>query len=366
LPRLRIAHVTLGLATGGQERLLVDFARHTDASQFELIFISLTTRGSLAETLESHGCRVLALDDPGGLRPALIGRLKQIFRAEGIDVVHTHDDRPLIYGAPAGRWAGKRVVHTQHHGKLPHVSWKQECLVRWAGRLAHAFVTVSRDSARHYVASGLPAKRVSTIWNGIDLDAFAYQGPLIGGPAMTVARLSPEKNLPNLLRAAAIVRESDAAFRLEIAGDGPCREDLVKLAHELNLGSVVKFLGEVRDIPTLLARAGMFVLASKSEGISLTLLEAMARGLPVVATRVGGNPEVVLDGQTGILVPSDDSPALAEAIMRVREKFDDARLMGRAGRKRVEEHFEIRGMIAQYEQLYLGERQRAEPAPVAV
>jgi len=352
--------VTLGLAVGGQERLLVEFARHADKSHFELVFISLTDRGPLAERLEAEGCKVIALQTPGGLQPSLIRTLKNVFREEKIDVVHTHDDRPLIYGAPAGRWAGVRVIHTQHHGKLPGVGRKQEFLVRWAGRLAHAFVTVSRDSARYYVEAGLPAKRVSTIWNGIDLETFAFQGPLIGGPALTVARLSPEKNIANLLRAAALVRDGDAAFRLEIAGDGPCREDLVKQAHELKLNDIVKFLGEVRDVPGLLSRAGLFVLPSKSEGISLTLLEAMARGLPVVATKVGGNPEVVLDGQTGILVPSDDAPALARAILQIRKAFDDARLMGRAGRKRVEEHFEIHSMIAQYERLYRGEPQRAE------
>jgi glycosyltransferase involved in cell wall biosynthesis len=353
--RLRVAHVTLGLMTGGQERLLVEFARHRNQERFELVVVSLTERGVLADVLETHGCKVIALGSPGGLRPRLVGKLKRLFCHEGIDVVHTHDDRPLIYGVPAARWAGRRVVHTQHHGKLPHVDGKQEFLVRWIGRLAHAFVTVSRDAARYYIDGGLPSRRVSAIWNGIDVETFAYQGPMMGGPALTVARLSPEKNIANLLRAAALVRDVDPAFRLEIAGDGPCRQDLVRLADDLNLGSVVKFLGEVRDVPALLSRAGLFVLPSRSEGISLTLLEAMARGLPVVATRVGGNSEVVLDGQTGCLVPSDDSALLAQAIQAVRERTEDSRQMGRIGRRRVEDLFEVRGMVAHYERLYLGE-----------
>lgn len=352
---MRVAHVTLGLSTGGQERLLLDFARYADRTQFEPLFVSLTDRGALADELERLGGRVVTLGDAGGVRPSLVGRLRKLFRGERIDVVHTHDDRPLTYGIPAGRLAGCRVVHTQHHGKLPHVGSKQEFLVRWIGRLAHAFVTVSRDSAKHYIDAGLPSRLVRTICNGIDTDAFAFQGPLIGGPAVTVARLSPEKNIPNLIRAARLVADRDPDFRLEIAGDGPDRNHIARLIDDLGLANMVKCLGEVHDVPALLARAGLFVLPSKSEGISLTLLEAMARGLPVVATSVGGNPEVVLDGQTGILVPSDDSAALAEAILRVRSKFDDARLMGRAGRRRVEVHFDVRGMVAQYEQLYVGD-----------
>ena len=344
----RVAHVTLGLATGGQENLLVEFARRADRERFDLEFVSLTDRGLLAETIESHGWPVVALNAPGGLRPGLVWRLRRLFRERAIDIVHTHDDRPLIYGVPAGRWAGTRVIHTHHHGLLPGTSRSQLRLTRWAGRLAHAFVTVSQDAARHLIEQGLPADRISTIWNGIDLDRFAFTGCVAAGPVVCVARLSPEKNIADLLRAAAIVSAKDANFRLRIAGDGPCRAELAQLAQELKLGSAVEFLGEVRDVPALLAEASLFVLPSKSEGISLTLLEAMARGLPVVTTRVGGNPEVVDPGRTGLLVPSRDPAALAAAILQVRGNAE----MGRAGRTRVETHFDAAEMVKKYETLY--------------
>ena len=151
------------------------------------------------------------------------------------------------------------------------------------------------------------------------------------------------------MRASNIVRDQDPTYRLEIAGDGPCREELVRLTHELGIGSAVKFLGEVRNIPELLARASLFVLSSKSEGISLTLLEAMALGLPVAATAVGGNPEVVVDGQTGRLVPAESPAELAGAILQIRRHGENAQIMGRAGRRRVESCFDIRKMVAQYE-----------------
>ena len=357
-----VAHVSLGLDTGGQERLLVEFARCADRERFDLTFVSLTSRGTLAGAIEEHGWPVVALEEPGGFRPGLVLRLRKLFRERGIRVVHTHDDRPLTYGVPAARLAGARAIHTQHHGQLPGQKAHHNLASSWIGRMASAFVTVSRDSARHHVLTGVPAAKVRTIWNGVDLDRFAFRGPAIGGPVVTVARLSADKDIATLLHASRIVREQDPAYRLEIAGDGPCREELVRLTHELGIGSAVKFLGEVRNIPELLARTSLFVLPSKSEGISLTLLEAMALGLPIAATAVGGNPEVVIDGQTGRLVPAEAPADLAEAILQIRSNGENAQLMGRAGRRRVESCFDIRKMVAQYESLYLAEPVTA-PAP---
>ena len=365
-PRIRIAHVSLGLDTGGQERLLVEFARCADRERFDLTFVSLTTRGKLAGALEEHGWPVLALEESGGFRPSLVLRLRKRFREHGIQVVHTHDDRPLTYGVPAARLAGARAVHTQHHGYLGGQKAHHNLASSWIARMTTAFVTVSLDSARHHADIGIPRSKLRTLWNGVDLDRFAFRGPAVAGPVVTVARLSADKDIATLLRAARIVRDQDPAFRLEIAGDGPCREELVRLTHELEIGSAVKFLGEVRDVPELLGRASLFVLPSKSEGISLTVLEAMALGLPVVATAVGGNPEVVVDGQTGRLVRAEAPDALAAAILRIRRHVEDAQIMGRAGRRRVESCFDIRQMVAQYERLYVGEPVSATAAPSEV
>ena len=142
-----------------------------------------------------------------------------------------------------------------------------------------------------------------TILDGIDVERFAFSGPSPAGPIVAVARLSPEKDLGNLIRAVAIAGSQNPDLKVEVAGDGPCRAELERLVVELGLQHRVLFLGEVHDVPSLLARGSLFVLPSRSEGISLTLLEAMACGLPVVATRVGGTPEVVLDGESGLLVP---------------------------------------------------------------
>ncbi len=351
--RLRVAHVTWGLNVGGLEKLLVEFARHADRTRFELHFVSLTTRGTLAADLERLGWPVTALEEPDGLRPGLVLRLAQLFRGLRPDAVHTHDERPLVYAGAAARLARvPRVVHTRH-GQKARNSRRQVFLFRVAAGLADRVACVSDDATSLTLREGVSPCRVVTVRNGIDLTRFAYTGPAPGGPVVTVARLSPEKDVATLVRAAAVAVRERPSFRLEVAGDGACMLGLRRLTAELGLGQHVLFHGEVRDVPALLGRAAVFALPSVEEGISLTLLEAMARGLPTVATRVGGNPEVVVDGETGALVPSRDPEALARALLRVLADPEAARRMGEAGRWRVEAHFDVRRMVAAYEAAYL-------------
>jgi glycosyltransferase involved in cell wall biosynthesis len=351
--RLRVVHVTPGLDMGGLEKLLVEFARHADRARFLLRFVSLGGRGVLADEIEECGWPVTALDAPGGLRPGLLLRLASLFRHWQTDVIHTHDERAYVYGAFAGKLARiPRICHTQHGRKT--LSRRQMLLVGAASRLIHHFVGVSQDVSRWAARQSIRSRVVRTIHNGIDVERFPYSGPQPHGPAVLVARLSPEKDVQTLLRATALVLRDDPTFRLDIAGDGPSMPALRQTANTLGLDKCVRFLGQVRDVPAVLGRAGLFVLSSLCEGISLTLLEAMASGLPVVATRVGGNSEVVADGETGLLLPASDPPALAAALLRLRRANGEASRMGRAGRRRVEERFDVRRMVAQYEQMYLG------------
>jgi glycosyltransferase involved in cell wall biosynthesis len=341
------------LDIGGQEKLLVEFAHHADRERFDLCFVSLTDRGRLAEAIEEFGWPVLAMHEPPGLRPGIGVRLARLLRRERIDVLHTHDERPLIYGALAACLArGRRHVHTRH-GQRPEITRGQMWLIKLASWGTGEFVCVSDDAGRVAASHGISAGKIRTVRNGIDLEKFSYCGPRPGGPAVLVARLSPVKDVETLLRAAAVASEEQPDFRLEIAGDGPCLPALRRLTAELGLGERVTFLGEVGDVPALLGRAGLLVLSSVSEGVSITLLEGMARGLPIVATRVGGNPEVVADGVTGLLVPPRDPAALARAMLRVWRDPEAARQMGLAGRRRVEEQFDVRRMVAQYEAMYL-------------
>jgi glycosyltransferase involved in cell wall biosynthesis len=287
-----------------------------------------------------------------GLRPSLIYQLARLFRNERIDVVHTHNTKPLLYAGPAARLAGVGgVIHTRH-GQRHGATRRQNLLFSLAARCADRMVCVSDDSARRCGDEGVDPDKTTTLYNGIDTTRFAFSGPDSSGPALYVGRLSPEKDLPTLLRAAAIVVTKRPSFRLRIAGAGVSLPELVALSAKLGLPNAVEFVGEVRDIPSLLRGASMFVLSSLTEGVPLTVLEAMACGLPVVATRVGGTGEAVAEGATGLLVDPGRPQQLADALMQVFDDPERARQMGAAGRTRAEALFDVRTMVRRYQSLY--------------
>jgi glycosyltransferase involved in cell wall biosynthesis len=351
-PVLRVAHVVLQLDRGGMEKLLVEFAQHANRQQFDLRFVSLSGRGALAAEIEACGWPVTALEEPPGLRPGMIERLRRLFRKWEIDIVHTHNTKPLLYAGPAARLAGVPVVVHTAHGQRYGSSRPHTWMFVLACRTANRVVCVSHDSARLRLREGVPSAKTCTIWNGINVSRFSCRGPNPDGPAVLVARLVPEKSVETLLRAAALALRAEPSFRLEIVGDGPRFAALNQLARDLGISRQVSFLGEVAEVGDLLGRARMFVLPSLTEGISLSLLEAMAQGLPVVATAVGGTPEVVVDGQSGLLVPPVDPAALAAAMLRIWSDPELSRRMGAAARQRVEQDFNVAITTANYESLY--------------
>lgn len=350
----RVAHVSLGLEMGGMEKLLVEFARHADRKRFHLHFVCLERRGMLADEVESFGWRVEAMGKHPGVRPGLVLRLAKHFRRLGIDVVHTHNLPACLYGVPAARLARVPVVLNTRHGQGEKAGSRQARALAWAARLADQVICVSHDSSDLAVRCGIPPRRVTTIWNGIDMERFAFHGPCIDAPAIVVARVVPEKDIATSLRAIVLVTRQLPQFAFRVVGDGPCRHALESLAIQLGIQNRVEFLGRADDIPGHLSRASMFILSSLTEGVSISLLEAMAIGLPVVATRVGGNVEVVLDAQTGILVNPADPAGIAQAILQLAQNADLSRRMGRAGRRRVEQTFDVRRMVQSYEQRYQG------------
>jgi glycosyltransferase involved in cell wall biosynthesis len=350
-PRIRVAHVAPGLAVGGLERMLVDLARHSDRSRFELSFIAIGENGAMGQELAALGHSVTALGKKAELDPSLCLRLRRHLLESGAEVVHTHNNTALVYGAVAARLVGARqIIHTRH-GVEP-VSRKAAALIRLIARSVNRLVCVSEDNAGLALNEGMPSDRLQTLLNGIDVQAFPYRGPSSGGRLVTVARLSPEKDIGTLIRAVAIARSSRQDLRLDIVGDGPCRDQLETLSASLGLNDAIRFLGERYDVAEVLPSASLFILPSLTEGISLTILEAMSIGLPVVATAVGGNLEVVVDGVTGRLVKPGDPEALAQAICHVLAAPGAARRMGRLGRERVEANFDIRRTVRQYETLY--------------
>jgi glycosyltransferase involved in cell wall biosynthesis len=272
-------------------------------------------------------------------------------------VLHTHNAAPHLVGAPAARLARVPVVVHTRHGRHLHHARKTKLAARFATWQTDRVVAVSADAAE--VARSVdhaPDSRLQIIRNGIDLERFPARSDSGGRPirrAVHVARLDDSiKDQTSLLRAIRIVADSEPGFALDIVGDGPSRHDLETLCDELDLRCHVRFLGYRHDVRDLLNVADLFILSSVTEGLSISILEAMASGLPVVATNVGGNPEIVLDQKTGILVPIRNPPSLARGILRLMAHPARAEEMGRAGRRRVEEEFDLRHAAAQYEELY--------------
>jgi sugar transferase (PEP-CTERM/EpsH1 system associated) len=341
------------------EKLLVEFARHCDRSAFELIFISLQSRGDLAREIESCGWQIIALEKREGLQPSVVLRLANQLRTIRPHVVHTHNTAAYFYGVAAAKFVHvPRVIHTRH-GQRINASSRQTLVFSQMSRWVEHIVSVSSDGSQMTKQEGICDQKLKTIHNGVDLHRYVPRAQRAPGRALVVARLSPEKDIATLLQAMKHVTEihdsTSNRLMLDVVGDGSERESLQQLSQKLGICDRVFFHGMQDDIASRMHDASLFVLPSTSEGISLTILEAMASGLPVVACRVGGNPEVVVDGETGILVPARDPKSLAEALIRLHGDVHLSQMMGTAGRRRVERDFCVRRMVRAYESLYRGE-----------
>ncbi|MCA8998467.1 MAG: glycosyltransferase [Planctomycetaceae bacterium] len=351
--KLRVCHLSMTLQIGGLERLLVDFGKFHDRDQFDLSFVALGELGLPADDLREYGYPVQSMNIQKSGKLWTIRKLRNYLRQNQIDILHTHNTYPQFYGSLAARWADTPVILNTQHGRGCGFGWKPLVQFQLANRFTDTVIGVSEDAAAICREQDLiAADKIGCIWNGIDVDRFQYHGPADELTAISVGRLSPEKGLSTLLHALPYVLKEHPGFRVKIVGDGAERAPLEALSSELALTDNVEFLGERKDIPELLRTAGFYVASSKTEGISLTLLEAMAVGLPIVTTEVGGNPEIVVPNETGKLVPPLNPDALATAICEMIEERALWPDYGQRARARVEENFNIRKMVAGYEDLY--------------
>lgn len=291
-----------------------------------------------------------------------VKHLYSLVRELRIDLIHTHNPSPHFYGALAGFLARIPVVHTKHGRNYPN-KIKKVFLNRVAGYLTRKIIAVSGNAAEVCICvEKVSPDKVMVIHNGIDTGLYAPTTDSLPTSQKEtqdsvctiaiVARLSPEKDHAILLAACKLLRDRQILFRLIIIGDGPLRSKLEQSVREYGLTSRVEIAGMCNDVANQLRRLDIFVLCSTTEGISLTLLEAMATSIPVVATNVGGNPEVVVDGTTGFLVPAQNPELLADRLSLLIHDKQLRKIMGSAGRKRVEEHFDIRQTVRRYEELY--------------
>jgi glycosyltransferase involved in cell wall biosynthesis len=318
--------------------------------------LCIQERGTHAEQVEQLGIPVESLDcGKRGFRSIIPRLIRSLCRLQP-DILHTHNPHPHLVGSLAAAVLRHPIVINTKHGRNTPEVRRAVLANRFAAMLSTYLVAVSSDATQVAMQiERVPRRKVRTIHNGIDLEKFPFPdrrrqaGPV---RAIHVARLNAIKDQRSLLEAVRFAVDRVPEFRLTIVGDGPMHDELLALQAALGLQRNVAFLGERHDVPALLAEADLFVLSSLKEGLSLTLLEAMAMGLAVVATDVGGNREVVIPGKTGVLVPSRSPEKLADAIVDLVRRPETVRAMGRRGREWVEQHFSLDRMVEKYEELY--------------
>ena len=355
--------LVLSLSPGGTERLVIEIVRGLQ-SQVDSIVCCLDEPGAWAAELAPMNVPVIPLQREPGFHPGLAKRLARVMKEHAINIVHCHHYSPYVYGLLASMLRpGVQLVFTEHGKLSDHGPSRKRRLVnpilsRWPARVC----AVSADLKQHMVSEGFPASRVNVLYNGIDpgarptsADKRAARAALgIPDDAFvigTAGRLDPVKNLNVFLEAHGVLAARNPNVRAVIIGDGPERARLENKSASLGTVHKAVFAGYRQDARALMAAFDVYLNCSVYEGVSLTILEAMAAGLPVIASPAGGNPEVVVENETGLLVPAKARP-LADALATLLHDPRRRQLMGDAGRWRVIRHFSIARMVDDYARAY--------------
>lgn len=368
----KVVHAVLTMEVGGLERIVLDLVRESRRLAQRVTVLCLERPGILAREVESLGAEVLCVHKRPGLSLAISGEVRRILSQLKPDVLHTHQIAALLYAGSAARKARVPVIVHTEHGKHYGARFRTRLVGRLAGRSADRFFCVSEDIANEVRRFRIaPDSKIAVVANGIDTRRFAgntgglkvrealgipADAPVVG----TVGRLVEVKRQDVLLRGFAQVRARITNAHLLLVGDGPLENGLRQLAADLGLSDCVHFAGYQPDPGRYLRAMDVFALTSRSEGMPLCVLEAWAAGLPVVASRVGGLPELIEEGRTGFLFESGDDRALAHQVAILFADKVRARLMGQAGRENVRDKFDVARMAEAYQCHYLRLHQMAE------
>jgi glycosyltransferase involved in cell wall biosynthesis len=361
----KVMLLAIGLGVGGTETHIRELTTRIDRSRFDVIVCTMKPGGEVAEELRAQGFKVISLDGTGKLDARVLFRLFKVLQAERPDVIQAF----LFWANVAARVCGRILrafsVISSYHDEVISEGQLVRLLDRLTLKWTRAIVCCSeavRQSVN--VRIGETGNRCRIIPFGVDVDSLRYvkaatrqelglrEGGIVLG---TVCRLvEPKKGLSVLLKAMETLkqRQGKPPCQLLIVGDGPSRSMLEELREHLGLTAWVVFAGTRRDIPRVLHSLDMFVLSSLYEGFGIAILEAMAAGKPVIASRVGGIPEFVIPGETGVLVEPGNSAALADAIEYLLGDFRQARQMGMKGQDRAQREFGIAESVRRHEQVY--------------
>jgi glycosyltransferase involved in cell wall biosynthesis len=370
MPRGRpypIAFLLTSFDVGGTERQMVELIRRLDRSEFEVHLGCFHRRGALEARATENVASVAEFPLNGFGRPSAVRQLLAFARwCRRIQarIVHTVDLYTNILGLPGGALAGVPVRIGNRRELASTIGTRARLAAqRLSYTAAHAVVANANAAVEQLRNEGVPEKKIHVISNGVDCGAFAAPGREASTGArrlLTVANLRPEKGHDTLIAAASAIVQRHADAEFHIAGDGPGRASLERQVLVRGLSSRFHFLGERSDIPDLLAQSDLFVLPSRSEACPNSLLEAMAAGLPIVASRAGGIPELIDSGMNGVLVTPDAPDARAAAVLSVMDRPAFAATLGRAAREKAVRRFSFDRMVSSFEGLYLEKLHRRE------
>jgi glycosyltransferase involved in cell wall biosynthesis len=365
-----VLHLSSSSGPGGAERIVCALAASLDKSQYRSL-VGLFRPGWLKDQCDSRGLATYVLSNEGFMHWRWMRDCYRLIKKEQVDVIQAHEFDAIIHGALVAKAAGVPMVATVH-GK--HYFWekrRRRVAYRWVSTYAR-MVAVSEDLKGFIVEqTGMSEDRVQVIYNGVD-DAAADTSQVsqyrrdLGIPdddwvVGVVGNLYPVKGHTYLLDAIPQILQTCPNTTFLLIGRGELEVSLKTQAKTLGIENKVRFLGLRQDVPKLLALMDLFAMPSLSEGLSIALLEAMAAGKPVVVTRVGGNPELVVEGRTGYLVPAQDAQALAQAMLALLGDPNQTRTFGARAKQLVQERFTLSHMASQYLKLYQQATSR-EPA----
>ena len=367
---MNITHFVENLNRGGLERVVLELVKLQHQQGHRCQVVCLFESGSLAHELTALGIPVGVCGKRPGLDMRALARARRMIRTHATEVLHTHNAVVHYQAVLASCGLGVRhVINTRHGmGQIRGSSTRREWLYRRALLRTDAVVTVCEAARRDAVRHGIvPARKAKVVPNGIQLEAFhmasgemhdqlrqALSLPAQARVIGSVGRLNWLKDQAGLIRAFRLIHEQSPDTALVLIGDGELRAELEQCAVAEGVAADVHFLGDRNDVNALVRGFDLFALSSLSEGYSMALLEACATALPIVATDVGGNGEIVRDGITGCLVPAGDPQALANAIIVLLRNPQRAHALGRAARAWVELNGSLQTMAQRYAEIYRG------------
>lgn len=379
-----IAHIVYALDTGGLENGLVNIINRLPKGGYRHLVICLTSSGKFSERITADSVEIVELNKREGHDYKAYIALCKILRQHRPDIVHSRNLAALEAQFVTLCLPGVKRVHGEHGrdvSDLAGTNWKYNTLRKLSRLLIHHYITVSMDLRSWLMETvGVGSKSVTQIYNGVDQQIFLPRSPDLPSPADLpaefradntfvigcVGRLAAVKDQACLIDAFAQLQRSHGDlgvnWRLMVVGDGPLRVQLEQQVRDLGLVTQVWFAGDRTDIAPLLRNMDVFVLPSLAEGISNTLLEAMSTGLPVVATCVGGTPEIVEDGIQGYLIPSQQPDRLASAIVDLVTDQESRETMGHNARAKIEQYFSWDSTVKRYAFVYDQLLQQKYPA----